>query len=384
MQRFVSTKVVVIQRRMTHYRVAFFESLRKQLEERGLELVLAYGLGTEKEERKNDGGQIAWAKKLPTHYLLGGRICYQPLGDLCEDAAMLVVTPENKLVCNLWHQFAAVRYKVALWGHGANLQGNAASWREKFKRRVARRADWWFGYTEHSTPLIAQSGFPEDRITVLNNTIDTAEMRSQFEAIRPPELAGWRAAHGLGDGPVGMFLGSLYKEKRIDFLLDAAKAIHAQVPGFELLIVGAGPQKSMVEAFCKEHAWAHFAGMLKGQDKVLALASATVMLNPGLVGLGILDSFVCEVPMVTTDCGLHSPEIVYLQSGINGLMTNNTLNDYVRECVALMTSPTTLAAMKAACKSSASNYTVENMARNFADGVEQCLQSPSYPAKAAL
>lgn len=374
MQRTVSTKVVVIQRRMTHYRVAFFESLRKQLAERGLELVLAYGLGTEHEERKNDGGQIAWAKKLPTHYFLGGRICYQPLGEVCKDAAMLVVTLENKLVCNLWHQFAPVQYKVALWGHGANLQGNAASWREKFKRRVARRADWWFGYTEHSRPLIAQSGFPEDRITVLNNAIDTAEMRSQFDVISPADLAGWRAAHGLGDGPVGIFLGSLYEEKRIDFLLDAAKAIRTQVPGFELLLVGAGPQKSMVEAFCKEHAWAHFAGMLKGQEKVLALASATVMLNPGLVGLGILDSFVCEVPMVTTDCGLHSPEIVYLQSGLNGLMTENTLVAYVQTCVATLRNETLLETLRAGCNQSASLYTVENMAKNFADGTTRCLQ----------
>jgi glycosyltransferase involved in cell wall biosynthesis len=217
----------------------------------------------------------------------------------------------------------------------------------------------------------------------LNNAIDTAEMRSPFDAINATDLAGWRAAHGLKDGPIGIFLGSLYEEKRIDFLLGAAKAIHAQVPGFELLIVGAGPQKTMVEAFCEEHKWAHFCGMLKGRDKVLALASATVMLNPGLVGLGILDSFVCEVPMLTTDCGLHSPEIVYLQSGVNGLMTPNTLGDYVSECVALINNPAQLMAMKAACKSSASTYTVENMARNFADGVERCLQSANYRAKAS-
>lgn len=373
MQRFVSTKVVVIQRRMTHYRVAFFESLRKQLAERGLELVLAYGLGTDKEERKNDGGQIAWAKELPTHYFLGGRVCYQPLGNACEDAAMLVVTLENKLICNLWHQFTPVPYKVALWGHGANLQGNAASWREKFKRRVARRADWWFGYTEHSRPLIAKTGFAADRITVLNNAIDTAEMRSQFESINPSELANWRAAKKIGNGPLGIFLGSFYQEKRVEFLFEAAKAIRAQIPEFELLLVGAGPQKSVVEDFCAKHEWAHFAGMLKGREKVLALASATVMLNPGLVGLGILDSFVCEVPMLTTDCGLHSPEIVYLESGVNGLMTANTMDDYVRESVALLQNPDRLHEMKLACRHSGTQYTVENMARNFADGVERCL-----------
>lgn len=377
-------RVVVIQRRMTHYRVAFFECLRQQLAERDIELVLAYGEGTPDEQRKNDGGDIAWANKLQTHYLWNGRICYQPLGMVSHAASMIVVTLENKLICNLWHQFSPAPYKVALWGHGGNLQGKASSWRERFKRHVARRADWWFGYTEHSRSLIAQSGFPEDRVTVLNNAIDITEMRNQFDNIESTDIARWRAANGLADGPVGVFLGSFYEEKRIDFLLSAAREIREQVPGFELLLVGAGPQKSLVDAFCKEHAWAHSAGMLKGQDKVMALASATVMLNPGLVGLGILDSFVCEVPMVTTDCGLHSPEIVYLQSGINGLMTRNTLDDYVHACVALVASPSQLAALKAGCKGSAKTYTVENMARNFADGVEQCLQSPNHRAKARL
>lgn len=377
-------KIVIIQRRLTHYRVAFFESLKNELFSRGLELVLAYGQGTEEEIRKNDSADISWAKQLPAKYFLGGRICYQPLRDTCDGASLLVVTQENKLICNLWHQFTKTPYKVAFWGHGVNLQGSARSLRERFKSSVANKVDWWFGYTEHTRPLIRNFGFPAERITVLNNAIDTADMRRQFDITSPADIAAWRAQQGLGGGPTGIFLGSLYGEKRIEFLLDSAKAIQEQVPGFELVLVGAGPQKPLVEAFCQEHKWAHFSGMLKGRDKVLALASATVMLNPGLVGLGILDSFVCEVPMLTTDCGLHSPEIVYLQSGLNGLMTPNTLGDYVSECVALINNPAQLMAMKAACKSSASTYTVENMARNFADGVEQCLQSSSYRAKAAL
>lgn len=374
----MSKRVAVIQRRMTHYRVAFFDSLRTQLKERDVELSLAYGVGTAEELDKSDSAEIDWAHKLPTRYYLDSRICYQPLHTVCNNIDMLVVALENKLICNLWHQFRSTPYKVALWGHGANLQGDASTWRENFKRYMARRADWWFGYTGHSRPLIAQSGFPQDRITILNNAIDTADMRRQFDSLPALAITDWRAERGLGNGPTGIFLGSFYSEKRIDFLLVAAERIRAQIPGFEVLLVGAGPQQAQVEAFCKKNAWAHFGGMLKGLEKVLALASATVMLNPGLVGLGILDSFVCEVPMLTTDCGLHSPEIVYLEPGINGLMTANTMDDYVRESVALLQDSERLSAMKLACRQSAAEYTVENMARNFADGVERCLQSPGY------
>lgn len=358
---------------MVHYRVAFFESLRDQLELRDLELVLAYGEGTPEEMRKNDGAELPWGHRLTTRYLAGGRICFQPLRSLCKGAAMLIVTPENKLVCNLWHQFAPTPYKVGLWGHGANLQSRAESWREKFKSRVARRADWWFGYTELSRPLIARTGFPDARVTVVNNSVDSRQMRAQFEAVDAVTIAEWRRAHGVESERVGIFVGSLYEEKRIGFLLEAASEVRAHVADFELIMVGAGPQRALVETFCRANPWARYVGMLTGMDKVTALASATVMLNPGLVGLGILDSFVCEMPMLTTDCGIHSPEIVYLKSGVNGVMTANTLPDYVQGVVSLLDDSRLRDTLRAGCKASAAEYTVENMARNFADGVERCL-----------
>lgn len=371
----MNRQVVLVQRRMTHYRVAFFESLRVQLELRNLALVLAYGEGTPEEKRKNDGAEVPWGHRLTTRYFGSGRICYQPLKGLCNGAAMLIVTPENKLVCNLWHQFAHTPYKVGLWGHGANLQGRAESWREKFKSRVARRADWWFGYTELSRPLIARTEFPDARVTVVNNSVDTRQMRAQFEAVDTLAIAEWRRAQGVQTERIGIFVGSLYEEKRIDFLLKAASEIRTRVPDFELIMVGAGPQRALVETFCGTNPWAHYVGMLKGMDKVTALASATVMLNPGLVGLGILDSFVCEVPILTTDCGIHSPEIAYLQSGVNGVMTADVLPDYVQEVVSLLEDSQRRDRLKAGCKASAAEYTVENMARNFADGVERCLNS---------
>lgn len=371
-------KILVVQRRLTHYRVPFFEELRRELSARNCTLVLAHGFPTASESGKGDEGYLSWAIKIPTRYIFKDNICWQPLNGLVKDVDLVVVTQENKLICNLWHQFATTAYKVAFWGHGANLQGQQRSWRERFKRLVAGKVDWWFGYTEDTLPRIKEFGFPEDRVTVLNNAIDTRDMRQHFEAIDESVARQWASSQGIADGPLGIFLGSLYSEKRIEFLLDAARHIRNQVPGFQLLLVGAGPEKALIEAFVKENTWAYFAGMLKGRDKVLALASATVMLNPGLVGLGILDSFVCEVPMLTTDCGLHSPEIVYLEPGINGLMTANTMDDYVRESVALLQDSERLSAMKLACRQSAAEYTVENMARNFADGVERCLQSPGY------
>lgn len=374
-------QLTLIQRRLTHYRVPFFEALRSNLKEREIGFTLACGVGTPKETIKNDAGTLPWSHDLPTTYLAGGRICVQPFGHLAKQADLLVVTAENKLVNNLPYQFGHPGLRVALWGHGANLQGDLNSWRERFKARVARRADWWFGYTEMSRPLITLNGFPDDRVTILNNSVDTSAMAQQLASLPPGDRAAWRQANGVGPGPVGIFLGSLYTEKRIDFLLEAAQAIRQALPGFEMVLVGAGPQQQMVQAFCAANPWAHYLGTRNGLEKVRALAACDVMLNPGLVGLGILDSFVCGLPMLTTDCGLHSPEIAYLHSGQNGLMTANDAGAYVQAVLDVLHSPPELARLARGCQESGERYSVANMARNFAHGVQACLAAPIWRGK---
>jgi L-malate glycosyltransferase len=374
-------RLTLIQRRLTHYRVRFFEELRSELYARDVELTLGVGAGTTAEESKKDAGHLEWSHSLQTTYGLGGRVCLQPFGHLTTQADMLVVTAENKLINNLPYQFGHPELRVALWGHGANLQGNPDSWRERFKAKVARRADWWFGYTEMSRPLITRNGFPDERITILNNSVDTSEMQSHLDNLPADDRTAWRQANGLGIGPVGIFLGSLYTEKRIDFLLQAAKEIRHELPDFELAVVGMGPQREMVETFCAEHEWAKYLGARNGLEKVRALAGSDVMLNPGLVGLGILDSLVCGLPMTTTDCGLHSPEIAYLHPGENGVMTANELQAYVQASVHLLRNPAERHRLAQGCRESGLQYSVVNMARNFADGVQGCLGAPTWRGK---
>ena len=370
--------VLVIQRRMTHYRVPLFERLRDELSERDCRLMLAYGQPTAAEERKQDAAEVPWAERLTTRYFLGGRICWQPFSRLISASDLVVMTHENKLIHNLVPQLLMTDVKVALWGHGANLQGNPVSLRERFKRITARYADWWFAYTQLSLPLIVQSGFPEERVTVLNNAVDTTKLSIMTANVSAQELASLRRRLGLTGNRVGVYVGSLYQEKRIDFMLSAVAEVRRRLPDFEFLIIGAGPLGDVVERFCANNPWAKYLGMQKGQEKVNAVALAQVMINPGLVGLGILDAFVCGVPMVTTDCGLHSPEIAYLENGNNGLITANTLEDYVAAVVSVLQDGFAQRRLRQGCLASAAKYTVENMARNFAQGAVSCLDAPFF------
>ncbi len=371
-------RVLVVQRRLTHYRVPFFTRLRTDLADAGLALTLAHGEPTAAECSKQDSGELDWAVRLPTRYALGGRLCWQPFAALAAQADLAVVTAENKLLCNLRLQFGAVPARVALWGHGGNLQGDPRSWRERFKRRVALQADWWLAYTEMSRDLVAAMGFPPERITVLNNAVDTAELRAQFAAVTPEAQAALRAELGLAGGPVGVYIGSLYAEKRIDFLLDAARELRRQVPGFELLVVGGGPLAGLVTQAALGSPWIKVLGVRTGAAKALAMSLAQIYLHPGALGLGVLDAFAAGLPMLTMPSRQHGPEFAYLSSGINSVVTQPSLSAFTSAAVGLLSDDAARARLRQGCLAGAERYTLAQMSERFTAGAVAALQAPGW------
>lgn len=364
-------KVVIVQRRLTHYRVPLFEALRDALAVRDIRLQLLVGHGTSEEDKKRDLGELAWASPLPTYYFAGGRLCWQPFNRQLIDAELVIVTQENKLILNHILLLAPRRFRLAFWGHGGNLQSNNANGlRERYKRWTTNRVDWWFAYTHRSRDLVTASGFPAERITVLNNAVDTSELLRHQESIHAAEILSLRQELGLGDEPAGVFVGSLYPDKGLDFLFAAAEAIRNDVGTFHLLIIGDGPERNKVQAWCDARPWARWLGARFGREKIAYVCMAQVMLNPGALGLGIMDAFVCRVPVITTDCGKHGPEIAYLENGQNGLMTANNVGVYAASVVRLLRDPEMLDVLRTGCATSVAEYTVEKMARRFTDGIE--------------
>lgn len=378
-----SRRVVIVQRRLTHYRVPLFELVRKNLREVGIQLDLLVGEGRVNEKSKNDAGTIPWATQVPTRYYLGGRLCWQPIQPFLTGADLVIVTQENAILVNHLLLLQSTKYKLAFWGHGANLQSSKPTGiKERYKRWSSNRVDWWFAYTQMSADLVTAAGFPGERITVLDNAVDTSELQLHRQSVTGQETQALRESLGFGAGSVGVFVGSLYADKRLDFLFASAEAIRREVPDFHLLIVGDGAERDKVRAWCAANPWARWVGARFGREKVVYMSVAQVMLSPGAVGLGVMDAFVCEVPLVTTDCGNHGPEIAYLKNGVNGVMTADDLDAYVAASVRLLRDSRAADPLRAGCSASAQEYTVENMARRFADGVTRCLVAPRYARRA--
>jgi glycosyltransferase involved in cell wall biosynthesis len=370
--------VTVIQRVLLHYRKPFFELLRKEMAHRGMELRLIYGQYAERERAKGDEVDISWGRKIRNRYL--GRKEKAPVYQPCLISALrsdlIVVEQAARLALNYLLQISCpvAGVRLVFWGHGKNLnEERSGSFGERVKPRNHLGIDRWFAYTDLSAAAMEAAGIPGDRITTLNNSVDTGELRELSGSITEEQSREVRTCLGLGHGPVGIFCGSLYKEKRIDFLIEAAQRIRSRIPDFHLLVAGNGPESDTMERAAGSCSFIHFAGPAYGIEKALLFAVGDVTLNPGAVGLGILDSFVFRVPTVTTQSGHHGPEIAYLENGTNGFVAEDTIDAYVSCVVALLKDPGRLTIAKDACRESAGKYTLTNMVARFLEGVELAL-----------
>lgn len=319
-------RVCFVSNAIAHYRERFFDLLRSRLASEGIELEVLYGKNY---RAHNIGGYVPWATALP----LRSYRSFTWLSALqATKHADLVIIPQ--VLKHLWIYPILLRHvlgtqKVALWGHGkvfsAMPEKRLGTW---IKRFISRRCDWWFAYTERSAKVVREEiGFPTERITVVNNAVDTSALSAARERLTAEEIQAHRNHLGIRSQNVGIFVGGMYHSahhtKRLSFLIEACVEIRKSLPDFEMIFIGGGPEQGIVEAAAAQHSWIHYLGVKKGIEAVPYWALAKVCLNPGLVGLGILDCLALGVPLVTSNVPYHSPEIDYLVPHQNGLMIDD-------------------------------------------------------------
>lgn len=373
------SRVVCLQRRLTHYREPVFAGIRDRLAERGVQFELVHGRPDLLAADRNDSGSLSWARVVEQSTIQFGSLkcVWVPTPDDLRDADLVIVTQENKLLANYaWLARRAFgRVKVAYWGHGANFQsGTSYGMREKWKRLMLTKVDWWFAYTDLTRDIVLACGYPAERITVLDNAIDNEAFQIDLDSISDAEANAIRGTVSHVDTPrIGLFCGSLYSDKRIDFMIRAADRVHALIPEFSLVVIGDGPSAEEVRLAAATRSWLHWVGARKGREKAAYFRVADVVFNPGAVGLHVLDSFCAGVPMATTSDARHGPEIAYLEHERNGVITDGDDSRYANAIIRLLTDQRYRGRLRAGARSSAERYTLKNMVERFADGIECCL-----------
>jgi hypothetical protein len=207
--------VVIIYKNLPQWRRDFFNGLREALAVQGIELRLLYGQPGRRDALKNDTIELDWATKVPSKIWEFGRfeLYWQPVLPFLKDADLVIVEQASKLLVNyvLLLQNALSVRKLAFWGHGKNMQATSANrLAEWVKRLVSTRVHWWFAYNEMSTRIVREMGFPAERITSVQNAIDTQSLTRARQALSEAEIAKVRAELGLRGNNIGIYAGGLY------------------------------------------------------------------------------------------------------------------------------------------------------------------------------
>ena len=371
-------RVAIIQRVLPHYRIQFFDDLYEGLAANGVALTVYYGREFPGTVPKTTPVTAAWGKEICNRYwsLAGRDIVWQRVPSEVWEADMIVVEQAARFPLNFRLQARRLyrAKKLAFWGHGRNYQAhNARGLTEAIKRMLIRGVDWWFAYTDLSAREVAAAGFPRERITIVNNTIDSEGLRAAMARVTPAQSEWVRVQQGLIGTAVGVYCGGMYADKRLPFLIDAIKRIKARVPDFEMIFIGDGPDAPLVKHAAESLPWVRYLGPLYDDARAVYLSIAKIMLMPGLVGLAVIDAFVADTPLATTAIDFHSPEIAYLKHGVNGLISADGIDHYADMVVNYFADSAGAEILVSGCRQAAAELTLTTMVANFSQGVMACL-----------
>jgi glycosyltransferase involved in cell wall biosynthesis len=369
-------KILILYKFLPQYRKEFFNLLRKELAEHEVELELIYGKITNIDTLKKDEVDIDWAKFIPNKKLKIGKteLLWQPCLKYLNDKDLVIVEEANKLIVNYYLMIVRhlSKFKLAFWGHGRNLRIATGSLRNRFKCLFINKCDWWFGYTNETKNILLANYYPESKITVVQNAIDTLSLRKYYNNIQECEIVDLKNRLGIKNCKTGIYCGAMYPDKKLDFILETCLRVKKEIPEFNMIFIGSGIDSYKVLEASKLYDWIHYVGSKFGEERVNYFKISLIQIMPYSVGLGILDSFAMETPMITTSNPFHGPEISYIENGINGIITKDNIDDYSQAVIDTLKTKKYIDLIEG-CKSSVERYTVEAMVENFKNGVLLCL-----------
>lgn len=176
-----------------------------------------------------------------------------------------------------------------------------------------RRADRIIAISQRVAEVLAASGIPRDRITVVHSGIDPARTRD----VVPHPV---RAALGLPtDAPLAVSVGAMLAHKDHATLLRAAAVAANQRPDVHWVLAGDGPERPALEAQRTAlglDGRVHFVGHVPWAVGLIAAADVFVFSSreEGL-GTSVLDAMALGVPVAAT-AGGGVPEMLGQGAGL--------------------------------------------------------------------
>lgn len=167
----------------------------------------------------------------------------------------------------------------------------------------------------HGRHMIEQERFPEEKVNVIPNGVDTYRFRSL-----PDSGLAVRTKLGISPtAPVCGIVAALRPEKNHTLFLRAAALAAKHRPDAHYIIVGEGPERDKLERVAIEAgvgSSVHFVGSRADIPQVLSAFDVFSLTSHNEANpVSILEAMACEIPVVSTDVGSVSESVSEGETG---------------------------------------------------------------------
>jgi glycosyltransferase involved in cell wall biosynthesis len=206
------------------------------------------------------------------------------------------------------------KYKWISWGIGVSASYDKKIGENKifdfFRFLIFKKTNALIFYSNFPIARYLKAGFNKESIFVANNT---TEVNYDVEIDFLKEYI--------------LFVGTLYAQKNIYYLLDAYKAYSLiSIKPIVLHIIGNGPEKENIEKYIKLNKLENnilLHGAVYDQDILQKyFRSSLACISPGQAGLSVLTSMGYGTPFVTKSDAITGGEIFNIINNENGIIFN--------------------------------------------------------------
>jgi glycosyltransferase involved in cell wall biosynthesis len=300
-------KVIIIDNELMPYRIPIFNMLAQT---DGVELTVAHS-GNLLQGKVN----LLFEEGILDTYSLSRFVFYKKdLFQYLQSFDIVIASYEiRRLSLMFLPLFKHRNFKIIFWGIGvrgsyAHRLGATTVW-DTIRFYFAKHADALIFYSPFPIPIYEKKGFDPKKLFVANNTVQVSNKLGNTTFQRDRII----------------FVGSLYKEKKIYQLLKSYRAVYNRNPSIPCLdIVGDGDEMKAIRDYIERNALSSkiiLHGAIFDEEKLEELFKhAIVSISPDQAGLSVLKCMAYGVPYITQKNAITGGERLNIKHNINGIL----------------------------------------------------------------
>lgn len=366
--------LLIIQRLIPHYRVAFFKALAERHP-----IFVVHGQEPPGSYLTDIGRETSFPHRVVHNRYLSARHetwVYQSILSILRNHKPAIVVSEFALGFSSTWLLALLKpffkYSLIYWTHGYDHRRLSFSpdrcLPDRLRLRLLQCADalWVYGSEARFKLCPWLSHLP---IHVIPNTIDVTRFLSYRQSLEGVGRQSVKRERGLRLPFYLVFIGRLLQGKEVDFLLTAYEQLRRKRGDVGLLIIGRGPEQPRLVERVRHMTIAdiHFLGEITSVEALSPWLFASDLLTlPGDVGLSAIQGFCFGLPLVTQKADAtgprHGPEIAHVIDGETGfLVPRGSIDAFVAAIETYLDNPEMQDRMRARIQLVLSSLSIDQM-----------------------